>query len=87
MGEPELAEDGTTIWVPLGSRIYETTDRGGHWTSIATNAFAGSIGLDGGSRAIGVLSDSGCRQFKSDCYYYSFLDTTSDGGRTWHTVG
>jgi hypothetical protein len=85
-GEVSPAIAGTVIWLPARGRIYQTINAGGTWTTVMTAQFAYPISLISRSHAIGTASDSGCRTFKTDCYNYSYLIATTNGGRSWRTI-
>jgi hypothetical protein len=85
-GEEPVAVLGDIVWVPARGALYESTDSGRTWTTIPATTQAGPISLIDASHAVGVVVDSGCHNGKSDCYYYSYLVATDDGGRTWHTI-
>jgi photosystem II stability/assembly factor-like uncharacterized protein len=85
-GEVQPAIAGTDVWVPARGRIYQTTNAGATWTTVKTGQYAYPISLISNRQAIGTATDSGCRSFKSECYYYSYLIATDDGGRTWRTL-
>ena len=85
-GEVSPAIAGTVIWLPARGRIYQTINAGGTWTTVRTAQFAYQISLISSSHAIGTATDSGCRTFKTDCYNYSYLIATTNGGRSWRTI-
>jgi hypothetical protein len=85
-GEVSPAIAGTVIWLPARGRIYQTINAGATWTTVMTAQSAYPISLISSSQAIGTATDSGCRSFKTDCYDYSYLIGTTDGGRSWRTL-
>ncbi len=85
-GEVTPAIAASVIWLPELGRIYESIDAGATWTTVTTAQSPNPISLISPSQAIGIATDSGCRSFKSDCYYYTYLVTSTDGGRTWRTL-
>jgi hypothetical protein len=85
-GEVQPAIAGSVIWLPASGRIYQTINAGATWTTVMSVQSAYPISLISGSQAIGTATDSGCRSFKTDCYYYSYLIATNDGGRSWRTL-
>jgi photosystem II stability/assembly factor-like uncharacterized protein len=85
-GDVSPAIAGSLIWLPARGRIYQTTNAGATWTTVMTAQSAYPISLISSSQAIGTAADSGCRSFKTDCYNYSYLIATTDGGRSWRTL-
>jgi len=85
-GDVSPAIAGTVIWLPARGRIYQTINAGMTWTTVMTAQSAYPISLISSSQAIGTATDSGCRSFKTDCYNYSYLIATTDGGRSWRTL-
>lgn len=86
-GEAFPAVDGARAWFPTGRHLYRTTDGGSSWTSIPSVTMPYPLGLAAATTAIGVQSVGGCRRYKSDCYSYTYLIRTSDGGRSWAVAG
>jgi photosystem II stability/assembly factor-like uncharacterized protein len=85
-GEVSPASVGTVIWLPARGMIYQTTNAGATWTTVMTAQFAYPISLISRRQAIGTATVSGCRTFKTDCYNYSYLIATTNGGRSWRTL-
>ncbi len=85
-GQVTPAFAGSVIWLPARGRVYESSDAGAAWTAVRTAESPFPISVISRSEAIGIATDSGCRGFKSDCYYYTYLVATSDGGRNWRTL-
>ncbi len=85
-GQVMPAIAGSVIWLPARGRIYESTDAGTAWTVVRTAESPFPISVISRSQAIGIATNSGCRSFKSDCYYYSYLVATTDGGHDWRTL-
>jgi hypothetical protein len=80
---------GNTAWIPANGVIYESNDRGRTWRTQSTTTKAGSfeqLSLISDTSAIGIATDAGCAQFKSDCYSEHYLINTIDAGRTWSTI-
>ena len=87
-GDPQPALAGRLIWLPERGRLYESRDGGRSWRTVrtATRYEPESIGLIDEQHAIGVVSQNGCRGYKTDCYSRHFLVRTSDAGRTWQPL-
>jgi hypothetical protein len=85
-GSVAPAITGNLIWLSARGRIYESTDAGATWTTVTTAQSASPISLISPSYAIGIATDSGCRLGYSECYNYTYLVATTNGGRTWRTL-
>ncbi len=85
-GQVTPAIGGSVIWLPARGRIYESTDAGAAWTAVRAAESPFPISVISRGQAIGIATDAGCRGFKSDCYYYTYLVATTDGGHNWRTL-
>jgi hypothetical protein len=85
-GDVAPAIAGAVIWLPALGRIYQSINAGATWTTVITAQSAYPISLISSRQAVGTATDSGCRSFKTDCYNYSYLIATTDGGRSWRTL-
>jgi hypothetical protein len=85
-GDISPAISGTVLWLPARGRIYQTINAGMTWRTVMTAQSVYPISLISASQAIGTATYSGCRSFKTDCYNYSYLIATTDGGRSWRAL-
>jgi hypothetical protein len=70
------------------TRLKATHDGGRGWEWLPTvleGAFSDQISFSG-STGWGVISDSGCRGFKTDCFTNIGLIQTDDAGASWRQV-
>jgi photosystem II stability/assembly factor-like uncharacterized protein len=66
--------------------LYQSDDGGQTWATVPYELPISELAVIDSSHAVALVSDAGCRQFKSDCYEYRYLVATDDAGRTWHTI-
>ncbi len=86
-----FAPDGTAYQLPPGGTDFEAftpTQSGDVLNQFSQTGFFPPANLDFLDRqhGCGVVYGGGCVQFKSDCWYASFVEQTQDGGKTWSSL-
>ena len=74
---------GSDVWVASANRIFQTSDSGRTWRTVASAQPVTGIELSTATQAVGLAS-SECASNTDNCFSTTYLVTTDDGGRTWH---
>jgi photosystem II stability/assembly factor-like uncharacterized protein len=85
----ELPEASGVIGGPgKGERVAITHDRGKTWNEKGQLFFGGATDLSFASAndIWAIVDEAGCRSGKTDCFSYTGLFSTSDGGQTWRQL-
>lgn len=88
---PSAAALGNTVWfTPYGGTvIHQSSDGGATWKTIAAEGLAHNaikMSLTGAGKSLAMSWNSTCASFKRDCVQHEYLESTTDGGLSWHAV-
>jgi DNA-binding CsgD family transcriptional regulator/photosystem II stability/assembly factor-like uncharacterized protein len=90
VGVPLLSHifpDGRIVGIPQdGVRGLVLASGPTQFLEFQVNGLSGATAIDFANNAEGwaLVTESGCRSFKSDCWSVDYIEQTDDGGHTWY---